>query len=208
MAVCLRINVLLAGLSVLGGCAYFRQDGASPESAVVLPTVENPMFVPVTDQEFVWNQIVDEIDDYFKISREQRVRLVGNVMTEGRVETFPRVGATLLEPWRRDSTPGFERQLATLQSIRRTALVRVVPTSGGYLLDVAVQRELEDVIKPEHASGGAATLRHDNAIDRDREDSPVPDGSVGWIPLGRDVSLEQRILTNLRARVTEPTPAH
>jgi hypothetical protein len=88
------------------------------------------------------------------------------VLTEGRIDTFPITGSTIFEPWRRDSTPGYEKWHATLQSIRRRALVRLIPTEAGYLVDVVVQKELEDLDKPEHATAGGATLRHDGTIVR------------------------------------------
>ena len=37
------------------------------------------------------------------------------------------------------------------------ALVRVIPTDGGFLVDVAVYKELEDLSPPEHATTGAVT---------------------------------------------------
>ena len=165
--------------------------------------VNNPLFVPVADHEFVWNQIIDEIDNYFKIRREERVRQVGNVLTEGTVESFPRVGSTYLEPWRRDSTPGFEKLHASLQSIRRRAEARIIPTEGGYLIELAVYKELEDVLQPELSTVGDATLRHDNSPQRIDQEEVLPPGTLGWIGIGRDVSLEQRILANIRSRVTE-----
>jgi hypothetical protein len=147
------------------------------------------------------------VDDYFRIEREERVRLIGGVLTEGRIDTFPITGSTIFEPWRRDSTPGYEKFHATFQSIRRRALVRVIPTDGGYLLDVAVQKELEDLDKPEHATAGGATLRHDGSLVRQEGASGRYSATLGWIPLGRDVTLEQRILADLRARLDVGTLA-
>lgn len=163
--------------------------------------MQNPLFVPAMDREFMWNQTVDAIDDYFRIEREERVRLIAGVLTEGRIDTFPMAGSTLLEPWRRDSTPGYEKLHATLQSIRRRATVRVIPTEGGYLLDVAVQKELEDLDKPEHATAGGATLRYDGALVRQEGAPGRFTATLGWIPIGRDVSLEQRILADISGRL-------
>ena len=163
--------------------------------------IENPLFVPALDREFLWNQAVDAVDDYFRIEREERVRLIGGVLTEGRIDTFPITGSTIFEPWRKDSTPGYEKMHATLQSIRRRAAIRVIPVEAGYLLDVAVQKELEDLDKPEHATAGGATLRHDGTLVRQEGASGRYSVTLGWIPLGRDVTLEQRILADLRARL-------
>src|SRR6185503_5502594 len=163
--------------------------------------IENPLFVPAMDREFLWNQTVDVVDDYFRIEREERVRLIGGVLTEGRIDTLPTVGSTIFEPWRTDSTRGYEKLHATLQSIRRRATVRVIPTDGGYLLDVIVQKELEDLDKPEHATAGGATLRHDGTLVRQQGAPGRFSVTLGWIPIGRDVSLEQRILTAVSMRL-------
>ena len=162
---------------------------------------ENPLFVPAMDREFLWNQTVDAVDDYFRIEREERVRLIAGVLTEGRIDTFPLSGSTILEPWRKDSTPGYEKIHATLQSIRRRATVRVIPTEGGYLLDVAVQKELEDLDKPEHATAGGATLRYDGSLVRQEGAAGRFSVSQGWIPIGRDASLEQRMLADISERL-------
>jgi hypothetical protein len=153
------------------------------------------------DREFLWNNAVDAVDDYFRIEREERVRLIGGVMTEGRIDTFPTSGSTLLEPWRRDSTPGYEKLHATLQPIRRKATLRVIPTEGGYLVDVVVQKELEDLDKPEHATAGGATLRYDGTLVRQQNAPGRYSATLGWIPIGRDCSLEQRILADLSGRL-------
>jgi len=165
------------------------------------PMIENPLYVPAMDREFLWNQTVDSVDDFFRIEREERVRLIAGVLTEGRIDTFPVTGSTILEPWRTDSTPGYEKWHATLQSIRRRATVRIIPAEGGYLLDVAVQKELEDLDKPQNATAGGATLRYDGSLIRQEGAPGRYSVTLGWIPIGRDVSLEQRLLADIRARL-------
>jgi hypothetical protein len=178
------------------GCqGLFHRRAAAPQA---LP---NPLFIPPVDREFLWNQSVDAIDDYFRIEREERVRLIGGVLTEGRIDTFPTVGSTVFEPWRVDSTPGYEKVHATLQSIRRRATLRVIPVEGGYLLDVVVQKELEDLDKPQHATAGGATLRHDGTLVRQEGPPGRFSVTLGWIPIGRDLTLEQRILADISARL-------
>ncbi len=178
------------------GCAGFFNRRASSTEALA-----NPLFLPPVDRELLWNQSVDAIDDYFRIEREDRVRLIGGVLTEGRIDTFPTIGSTMFEPWRTDSTRGYEKLHATLQSIRRRATLRIIPVEGGYLLDVVVQKELEDLDKPEHASAGGATLRHDGTLVRQEGPPGRFSVTLGWIPIGRDVALEQRILADISARL-------
>lgn len=199
---------LLACLLSLSGCGSFGSL-MSPTPPEVVPVVQNPLFVPVADREFVWNQLVDAMDDHFKIRREERVREVGGSLLEGRIETRPTIGSTIFEPWRRDATMGFEKLHGTLQSIRRTAEMRVIPTDGGYLIDLAVYKELEDMPQPENSTIGGATLRLDNSLVRNAaEEFPLQAGpvTIGWIPLGRDVSLEQRILADIQARLVNVGP--
>jgi hypothetical protein len=149
----------------------------------------------------VWETVIDVLDDYFRIGREEPVRQVGNVITEGRVETFPLVGATLLEPWHPDSVGLAERLECTLQSVRRWAVARVVPAEGGYWVEVAVLKELEDCARPEHTTAGAATIRYDDTLVRVVNPVGPQQITKGWVPQGRDVALEQRILGDLHARL-------
>lgn len=164
----------------------------------------NPLFVPVTNQDWAWEQIVDVVDDYFRIERENRVQLVGNVLTEGRIDTFPQVGATWLEPHRLDSVGWENRWESTFQTIRRRAVLRVIPQQSGYLIDTVVYKELEDLPRPENATAGAATFRSDNSLrSRLNEDVSKTQFAPNWIPLGRDPDVEQQILADIQARLTQ-----
>jgi hypothetical protein len=196
-------------------------------ATMVQTAVPNPILVPVTDRDVAWDAIVDVVDDYFKIEREDRVRLVGDYLNEGQIETFPLTGATLFEPWHGDSANFYERLESTLQSIRRKAMIRVIPDASGYLVDVTVLKELEDVARPMYATTGAAVFRHDNSVDRNTEpdpslgrqigDQPRPVANApqtsGWIGMGRDAALEQELLVRIHDRLTHgpliarPAPA-
>lgn len=170
-----------------------------PEVAV---GVANPIVVPVADELFAWDQIADVVSDYFTIAREQQARRSGEAVMEGFIETAPQVGATWLEPHRRDSVGNFNRWESTLQTIRRRALVRVIPDAAGYLVEVIVEKELEDLPKPEHATAGEATFRNDSSLPSRRlEQVSRTRSSPRWIPLGRDPLLEQRMLGEIHARL-------
>ncbi len=196
------VAVLLA-VGLTTGCR------SVPDIPVANPNGEipmnNPLVVPMMDRWIVMDQISNEIDDYFRIYREERIRLVDGIMTEGWIETHPKIGATVLEPWLKDSTQGFEKLHSTLQTVRRFAKVRVIPGGNSYQIDVKVYKELEDLIEPQHSTISARTIRHDSSLDIDREDGllePVIETrNRGWIPMGRDFSLEQQILRNIQARL-------
>ena len=164
--------------------------------------VGSTVFVPVASEELAWEQIVDVVDDYFRVERESRVQTVGNVVTEGRIDTFPQIGATWLEPHRPDSVGWENRWESTFQTIRRRAVLRVMPQPGGYLIEAVVNKELEDLPRPENSTAGAATFRNDNSLPS-RLDEEVERTSLSenWIPQGRDPLLEQQMLAEIRAAV-------
>jgi hypothetical protein len=165
--------------------------------------VGNPIVVPVVDETLAWDQIVDVVSDYFSVTREQQARRGGETPMEGRIETRPQVGATWLEPHRKDSVGRFNRWESTFQTIRRRALVRVIPDAAGYLVEVVVEKELEDLPKPEHATAGAATFRNDGSLPSRRlEQQGRTHTSPRWIALGRDGPLEQRMLAEIHARLS------
>ncbi len=166
------------------------------------PVVANPLYVPVTHQDWAWEQITDVVDDYFRIERENRVQLVGNVLTEGRIDTFSQVGATIVEPHRPDSVGRYNRWESTFQTIRRRAVLRVIPAQGGYLVDIAVHKELEDLPRPEQATAGAATFRNDSSLpSRLGEEISRTRLASDWIPLGRDIAVEQQMLAEIQVRL-------
>ncbi len=159
----------------------------------------------MTDRDFVWDQVVDVVDDYFRIQKEDRVKLVGDLLTEGRIDTYPRTGSTIFEPWNKDSVTAQQRWEATLQSQRRTAIVRVIPLGGsGFAIDVQVYQELENLERPESGAvtlANSAQLRNDNSLKR--VESPVggKQPTLGWIGQGRDTILEQKILADIQMRL-------
>jgi hypothetical protein len=173
-----------------------------PGAPPVVPGPPNPIMVPVADETYAWDQIADVVDDYFKITREQRVRRTGEAWTEGRIETASLDGATVLEPHRHDSVGWFNRWESTFQSIRRRAIVRVIPDPNGYLVEVVVLKELEDLPKPEKGTVGPSTFGSELTLPSQRLEEVVrTHPSPKWIPMGRDPALEQRMLSDIHARL-------
>lgn len=232
---CLPLPVVLAILIAARGAAGDEPvplPGQSPNPFAPLPegtvigpsgplapgvpaAARNSVVIPPLDAEFVWKQLVDVTDDFFKVRREQRVIFNNGVPTEGRIETFPQTGATLLEPWRPDSVGFRERLESTLQSIRREGSVRLAADPAGWRIEVVVQKQLEHVARPMRATTGGASFRNDDSLYRYGTPLPTlgqqvgdqprpvatPTPTLGWIPLGRDPLLEQRMLTRLLARL-------
>ncbi|WP_419194132.1 hypothetical protein [Novipirellula herctigrandis] len=164
--------------------------------------VPNPLELPPAPDGFVWSQVVDAVDDYFRIAREQPVQNSDGMILDGRLETAYKVGSSWAQPWNKDSTPGFERLQSSLQSIRRRAIVTLRPQGAGYVIEVVVQKDLEDTDRTQFATETSVSHRHDGTLVREQDrvdDSPQ---TLGWIPLGRDASLEQAILADIFGRIT------
>ena len=194
---------LAAGLALLltSGCGQLAYRLTNPAPQQIVP---NPLQLPPAEDDFVWSQVVDAVDDYFRIAREQPVQNSDGIVLDGRIETTYQIGASLLEPWRKDSTAGFERLQSTLQSVRRRAIITVRPDGAAYTIEVVVQKDLEDTNRSQSAAASGSITRHDGTIVRQSDafdDSPI---TLGWIPLGRDASLEQVILNDIFSRITQP----
>jgi hypothetical protein len=155
------------------------------------PIIPNPLVVPPSDFENVWNKSVAIVDKYFDIESESRLSHT--------IRTQPQMGATMLEPWALDSATTQARFEASLQTIRRWAVIHVDPTpNGGFLVKVEVYKFLEDMPKPDRQAAGRAVFNNDFPVNRTREIvGPVP-APLGWILRGRDLDLEQAILAGIR----------
>ncbi len=155
------------------------------------PVAENPLLVPVDDFEAVWNKTVAEVGAYFEIASENR--LARTIITE------PKISATMFEPWLGDTVTLGDRLEASLQTIRRFAIIKIEPAAaGGYLVKVEVHKELEDLAKPDRQAMGRAVFNNEFPVNRPRlAVGPVP-VAAGWIPRGRDSNLEQAILAGVR----------
>lgn len=185
------------------GCRAFTKTESQPQAQLISQEIQNPVQIPLLERFLVMDEISNELDDYFRIAREEQIRIVDNVMSEGWIETWPRIGSTVLEPWHKDSTRGFEKLHASFQTVRRQAKVRVIPSGDSYLVDVKVFKELEDNPNPIRGAATGKYLRHDNALDVGSQDYWNSGQNDGWISMGRDISLEQQILSRIVKRLSD-----
>jgi hypothetical protein len=202
-------SALTAGLMgiALSGCGmeseWMAPSGYPPPVQAPAAVYANPTFVPAGDPTCFWETLVDVVDDYFPIEHEEPVRMIGNGLSEGSITTVAQVSPTIFEPWRRDTGDRDQRDENTVQTMRRYAKVRVTPPlqgGGGFWVEIAVFKDLEDNAHPQHATAGAATLRYDSTLTG--VVNPVVGDSItlGWINKGRDTALEQIMIGHLLSR--------
>jgi hypothetical protein len=157
--------------------------------------VANPTYIPLgatgDAYRMVFEKTIDVVDDFWDIAEANPYA--------GLIRTHPRVSPGL-EQFFKPGSPDFDqRLLATLQSIRSYAVVKIDGArDGGFWVDVKVYKELESVDRPIRATAGAAAFRSDITIERQYEVIEPVAVSGGWIPIGEDVKLEQEILARLK----------
>jgi len=171
------------------GCAI---PGRMTGNSAPTPT-SNPLLVTTQNEELVWERAIDVLHDFqFEIGRENRL---------GRtIETVPKVGAGLLEPWHHDSVGFTSRLESSLQSIRRIVLISLQPDENGrgYLVSVTVLKEIEDLPGVAGNTAGAATFSESTPMIRNLDPVVGQSSPSLWLPMGRDPLLEDAILTRLR----------
>ena len=142
-----------------------------------------------------YERVLEAVNDYFVIIPGPRYA--------GQIETEPRVAAGYEQPWKYGSPDARERLLATFQTIRHYAIVRIAPGErGGFRVYVEVYKELEDIPNPTGALRGGASFRETPTVDRriDVTGLTVP-VSRQWIPQGRDPAYEQVILRKIQEKL-------
>ena len=210
-----RVFVALCALFTLcSGCCsgVATRGGTATAVGAFEPDQPNPLFVETRDAESLWDAIVDVIDNYYVIETEIPVRTYerqdasGQVYvyrTEGRLETKPSIMGGVQEPWRKNGAQCGDRWFATFQTVRSSAVVRVVPEGEGFFVYLSVFDEIEDMPRPIGASVGY-NLKFREDVSQLSQPVGERANSEGWIPVGRDDDLEGRIMKELAWRVGTP----
>src|SRR5512135_2197702 len=145
----MRLRLIAAEITVFAALGHAGCSIIAPR-----PISENPLVVPSADFETVWKATIAVLDEYFDIASENRLSRT--------IVTHPKHGATALEPWAGDSVGLDQRIEATLQTIRRFAQAKIDPApGGGWLVKIEVQKELEDLTKPDRQAAGRAVFNND-----------------------------------------------
>ncbi|MBY0513232.1 MAG: hypothetical protein K2P78_04885 [Gemmataceae bacterium] len=197
-----RIGLALAAAALgVTGCATAPPlDNPLQVRTPAADCVENPVLVSPgvptgTSYKEVFEKCVDVLNDYF-VLREANPY-------SGRIVAFPRIAPGYEQPWKAGNPDPRERLLATLQTIRQTAVIEVRTADrggGGYLVSVLVEKELEDLPRPALARFGAAVFQETPTVDRQVIEvvGPATSPDRGWYKVGRDFAFEQLLLDRIR----------
>lgn len=172
------------------GCQSLGGERAGLPPDVVL---ENPLFLPQGQDSYqqVFHDVRRAVECFFPIASSN--------IYAGSIDSAPVITAGFWDGLRYGWYDRYELTEASLQTIRRRAVVRIIPAEvGGYFVDVRVYKELEDLPKPAHATAGAAVIRQELPMDPSLQPVLPQLSRSGWILIGRDPALEQKILRRLR----------
>jgi hypothetical protein len=155
---------------------------------------QNPVFIPLGIEAYgqVFENCLRVLGDYgFEILEPNRYF--------GTIECLPRVSPGLGLFMKPGSPDVRDRLLSTTQSYRHRVSVRIQEAvNGGYFIAVTARKELEDVPRPIRATVGAAVFRNEPSVERQFEVIDPTFFESNWIPVGRDVPLEQEIIRRLK----------
>lgn len=196
----LLILMVLAG----PGCSSYRAKVPNLPWFTSSPTQSSQSLVPTQDHARLWEAIVAGVGETFTIASEEPIRLYDNVISEGRLETEPKIAASLLEPWHNDSVSLGDRMESTYQTLRRKAIVRVSPESDGFLVQVSVLCEMEDLSRPIQSNTSGGLLPSALPSERVSQSRLGEPQSNGWFLIDRDPALEQQLLRQILHRFKNP----
>jgi hypothetical protein len=159
--------------------------------------VENPVLVspgqPTGDSyRQVFDKAVDILHDYFEFQTLNPYN--------GRIVTAPRIAPGYEQVWKIGNPDPRQRLLATFQSVRQTASVRIWSGErGGFMVYVVVDLELEDLARPTRTTIGNPVFQDAPTVAREVE-VVAPDVTADrtWFKVGRDYAFEQEILRRIR----------
>ena len=177
-------------------------DGDEPERVTtsLAPTPE-PVLATLSrdDYDAVFDAAVRELRDAgFRIARNDR--------RFGVITTWPKESPTAFEPWVGDNTTGDLARRSTLNHLRRSVEVQIIPANSAdgevgadYVFTVAVTLEREQ--QPDrylrHSARGAVAARYREVpVHLARQGLPAE----YWEPAGDDPVLAQRLLDVIRER--------
>jgi hypothetical protein len=193
-------QILLLATLASGGCALPQARDSAVVARASSYDSSNEMFLR-TDHPGpeayarLFETVLDVIDNDFEVAIASRY--------DGKIETAPRIAPGFEQILKPGSPNLYERLLATCQTIRHRCFVQIQPAEGGYIVNVTVLKELEDLPNPTREQSGAAAFRTDINIDRESEIVEPLVISLAWIPKGRDCEYEQKILRELRRKLRD-----
>lgn len=128
----------------------------------------------------------------------------------GRIESRPTTSGQWFEFWRVDSRGSYQTLESSLHTIRRIVLVRLEPAdpptttqpveSGTFRLSVEVQKERYNAPQRQVTTASGALAIYSERLPTEEGLRGAASRGEQWVPLGRDLLLEEFVLEQILAR--------
>lgn len=185
----LHLHMAVVVVTAISGCL------SGPDLAPVAAGNTNALQISTAHADATWERTVAVLNDlHFMVARESKL--------EGVIETHPRAGSNLFEPWHKDSIGLRNRLESTVQSIRRRVVVSFQPASPGYTtVSVQVVKEIEDLPGIAANYEGGATFSEAQPLERDLNQVLGQSVPSRWLPRGTDPALQADIIRRIQYAV-------
>ena len=159
---------------------------------VTTPLASSAVQVPIQRYDEMWERAISTLNRFhFQVARESKL--------EGIIETHYRAGANLLELWHPDSVGYANRLESTLKSVRRRVVVTFESsTQDSFILNVRVDKDVEDLPGVAANYEGGATFPESQPLERDLDQVLGQSDGSRWISKGTDPLLEAEILRHIQ----------
>ncbi|MEQ9454415.1 MAG: hypothetical protein RLN76_07465 [Phycisphaeraceae bacterium] len=136
----------------------------------------------------------------------------------GRIRTLPAPVPVAGEFWAGPAATGSEQATATLSAMRRIALVEITETPRSAVITIEIRHQRLAASDRRISGSFSRRVFYDTRIDGSffNEGSTGPGGvatgdpytdRMMWVPAGRDVGLETRLLDQIKNNATDMKPA-
>lgn len=179
------IAVLSLTVCLLSGCAKKQQFEPKP---VCLANIDvNSAMVQAEKALIRMNFVVAKVDT-----------------DSGVMRTQPLTGGQFFEFWRKDNRGAYNRNVANIHTIRRTAELRFAQENGQMCINCNVKVERLSIPEKEIDSSARAysLFSESGESERTMELNAEQKAGAEWIDLGRDNSLEAYILKKVNKRIS------
>ena len=186
-----RLRSLCVALTSVVICVQMLGCLSGP-TPVRTPVASSAVQIPIQRYDEMWERTISTLNRFhFQVARESKL--------EGVIETHYRAGANLLEPWHPDSVGYANRLESTLKSIRRRVVVTFEgSTQDTFILNVRVDKDVEDVPGVTANYEGGATFQESQPLQRDLDQVLGQSDPSRWISKGTDPLLEAEILRHIQ----------
>jgi hypothetical protein len=176
--------------------------GCSAPAQPTSPTVERVSLNTPSDFETLWETAGNTLrSHYFRLDRQDR--------QEGVITTFPETTANWFELWRPQPEPAFYWLEANTHTTQRRATVWIKPaaSSGDYEVQVQVDRYQYSLPERQVTNSAEALRMFSSGSPTYAGRNESPSQTASWIPLGRDATMEQKVLQQIiRQHTLSATP--